>query len=249
MNLLELWATVLLVLGGFSFMKKLLPRLKQAVPAIIYMVIYLTWFYLIENMKGRDYTIIHMKVDDKIPFCELFIIPYLLWFFYIAWILIYLLFKNTKDFHKCCKFLFTGMTVFLIISTLFPNRHYLRPWIMPRNNIFTQMVTMLYRVDTSTNLWPSIHVYNSLGVLFAVTHNERLGSKKWIKFGCFSLSVLIILSTVFLKQHSLFDVMTAFIMAATVYIFTYRTDLLSSLRHSYEEYRKRSDKSADRLWR
>ena len=57
-------------------MKKLLPRLKQAVPAIIYMVIYLIWFYLIENMKGRDYTIIHMKADDKIPFCELFITIY-----------------------------------------------------------------------------------------------------------------------------------------------------------------------------
>ena len=37
-----------------SFMKKLLPRLKQALPAIIYMAIYLTWFYLIENMKGRS---------------------------------------------------------------------------------------------------------------------------------------------------------------------------------------------------
>lgn len=112
---------------------------------------------------------------------------------------------------------------------------------MPRDNIFCDLVSYLYKIDTSTNLWPSIHVYNSLGVLFAVVHNDRLGSKKWIKWGCFTLSVSIILSTVFLKQHSVFDVMTAFIMAAAVYIMVYRTELLSNLRHTYEEYRKRKE--------
>ena len=222
-------------------MKKLQQKFKVALPALIYFAIYLTWFYLIEHMHGRNYTIIHMKADYKIPFCEVFIIPYLLWFGYIAWIMIYLLFTNTNDFHKCCRFLFTGMTVFLIISTLFPNIHYLRPFIMPRDNIFCDLVMSLYRMDTSTNLWPSIHVYNSLGVLLAVIHNERLGSKNWIKWGCFALSTSIILSTMFLKQHSVFDVMTAFIMAAIVYIMVYRTVLLSNLRHAFQKYRKRKE--------
>lgn len=222
-------------------MKKLQQKFKVALPALIYFAIYLTWFYLIEHMHGRNYTIIHMKADYKIPFCEVFIIPYLLWFGYIAWIMIYLLFTNTNDFHKCCRFLFTGMTVFLIISTLFPNIHYLRPFIMPRDNIFCDLVMSLYRMDTSTNLWPSIHVYNSLGVLLAVIHNERLGSRTWIKWGCFALSSSIILSTMFLKQHSVFDVMTAFIMAAIVYIMVYRTDLLSNLRHAFQKYRKRKE--------
>ena len=155
--------------------------------------------------------------------------------------MIYLLFTNTNDFHKCCRFLFTGMTVFLIISTLFPNIHYLRPFILPRDNIFCDLVINLYRMDTSTNLWPSIHVYNSLGVLLAVIHNERLSSTNWIKWGCFALSTSIILSTMFLKQHSIFDVMTAFIMAAIVYIVVYRTELLSNLRHTFQKYRKRKE--------
>lgn len=222
-------------------MKKLHQKIIAALPALIFFAVYLTWFYLIEHMHGRNYTIIHMKADYKIPFCEVFIIPYLLWFGYIAWIMIYLLFTNTNDFHKCCRFLFTGMTVFLIISTLFPNIHYLRPFIMPRDNIFCDLVIKLYQMDTSTNLWPSIHVYNSLGVLLAVIHNERLGSRTWIKWGCFALSTSIILSTMFLKQHSVFDVMTAFIMAAIVYIMVYRTDLLSNLRHAFQKYRKRKE--------
>lgn len=223
-------------------MKLVYLKFRQALPALIYLTIYLVWFWLIENSHGRDYTIIHMKVDDQIPFCEYFIIPYLVWFFYVAWIIVYLLFTNTKDFYKCCLFLFTGMTVFLVISTFFPNIHFLRPSHMPRNNIFTDLVSMLYKADTSTNLWPSIHVYNSLGVLFAVVHNEKLSARKTIKFACFTLSSLIILSTVFLKQHSLFDVMTAFVMAAVVYIITYRTELLSSLRRTYVAYQNRKEK-------
>ena len=213
-------------------MKKLQQKFMVALPALIYLAIYLIWFYLLEHMYGRDYTIIHMKADRKIPFCEIFIVPYLLWFGYIAWIMIYLLFTNTNDFHKCCRFLFSGMTVFLIISTLFPNMHYLRPFIMPRDNIFCDLVIHLYRADTSTNLWPSIHVYNSLGVLFAVVHNEKLGSKKWIKWGCFTLSTSIILSTMFLKQHSVFDGFCALALTFILYPFIYKinySDLFANI--------------------
>ena len=68
-------------------------KLRLAMPAITYMIIYLCWFYIIEHIPGRDYTIIHMKADDRIPFCEYFIIPYFMWFGYVAWILFYLFFK------------------------------------------------------------------------------------------------------------------------------------------------------------
>lgn len=223
-------------------MKKLYLKLRHAFPALLYLAIYLCWFFLIEKMPGRDYTIIHMKMDDKIPFCELFIIPYLLWFGYVAWIMIYLFLQNEKDFHKCCMFMFTGMTIFLIVSTLFPNIHYLRPSSMPRDNVFTQLVSFLYKIDTSTNLWPSIHVYNSLGVFFAVAHNERLASKGRIKFGCFIMTTLIILSTMFLKQHSVFDVMTGILMGVINYIITYRSDFLANLHTRYLANQKRRQK-------
>ena len=218
-------------------------KLKLALPALTYMVIYLCWFYIIEHIPGRDYSIIHMRMDDKIPFCEYFIIPYFLWFGYVAWILFYLFFTNEKDFHRCCSFLFSGMTIFLVISTVFPNIHYLRPSVMPRNNVFSDMVLYLYSMDTSTNLWPSIHVYNSMGVFFAVMHNERLNSKSTIRLSCFSLTVLIILSTVFLKQHSVYDVMTGIIMGVVIYIITYRTAFLTYLHKHVFSYRNRKEKT------
>ena len=114
---------------------------------------------------------------------------------------------------------------------------------MPRDNIFTQLVSFLYKIDTSTNLWPSIHVYNSLGVYFAVMHNDRLSSRGHVKFTCFSLTTLIILSTVFLKQHSMFDVMTGILMGALLYIIVYRTDFLANTHARYLASQKRRQKN------
>lgn len=226
-------------------MKKLYQKYYHAIPLIIYCFIYMSWFNHLEKMPGRNYTVIHMAIDDKIPFCELFVVPYFLWFLYVAWIVLYLFFMNKNDYYKSCTFLFTGMTIFLIVSTFFPNIQHLRPFLMPRDNIFTKLVSSLYHIDTSTNLWPSIHVYNSLGVFFAVIHNKTLASNKKVKIGSFIMSSLIILSTMFIKQHSMFDVMTAFILAAIVYTIVYRFDVIMSIKQSYVTTAMRKQKSGN----
>ncbi len=205
-------------------------KYKHAVPLLIYGIIYMIWFlWLEENITDR-YAVIHVTLDDYIPFCELFVIPYFLWFAYVSLVVLWLFFKDKDDYYRACVFLFTGMTVFLVISTLFPNGHHLRPSVMPRDNIFTQLVSHLYRTDTPTNLWPSIHVYNSLGAHFAIVRNRRLSEIRWVKTGSLILSVSIILSTMFIKQHSVFDVVTAFIMAAVMYGITYKYDILEAYR-------------------
>ena len=211
-------------------MKKFYERYKHAIPLIVYAFIYLSWFSYLERTVQNPQTIIHMKWDDMIPFCEVFVIPYYLWFGYVSIVVLYLLFKNKQDYYRACTFLFTGMTIFLLVSTLWPNGHHLRPAVMPRDNIFTRMVAALYRTDTPTNLWPSIHVYNSLGAHFAIIRSKCFEKKKGIRIGSLILASSIILATMFIKQHSVFDVLTAFVMAAIMYTLVYRYDLLIAVR-------------------
>lgn len=211
--------------------KKLLTNYGHAIPLILYGIIYLTWFAYLEKTVTKQYTVIHMAVDDRIPFLEVFIIPYLLWFAYVAAVVLFFFFKDKTDYYKTCVFLFTGMTVFLVISTIWPNGHHLRPYIMPRDNIFTHLVSALYKTDTPTNLWPSIHVYNSLGAHFAIIKSKHFQNRKGIKAASFVLSTSIILSTMFIKQHSLFDVLTALVLSAIMYIVVYRYDLVLAIRN------------------
>ena len=212
-------------------MKKYYARYKHAIPLFIYAMIYCFWFAYLEKTVTRPSNLIHMKMDDAIPFCEVFVIPYFLWFAYVSVTVLYLFFKDKQDYIRTCTFLFTGMTVFLIVSTLWPNGHHLRPAVMPRDNIYTAMIAHLYRMDTPTNLWPSIQVYNSLGAHFAVIRNPLLRRNRAVHMGSLALCVSIILSTVFIKQHSVFDVLTAFIMAAVMYILVYGLDIVTVWQH------------------
>lgn len=219
-------------------MKAFVTTYKHGFLVLGYLPIYLIWFFHLEQTVTRNYTVIHMAIDDHIPFCEWFIIPYYLWFAYVAAVVIYVLFTDKTEYYKTCAFLFTGMTVFLIISTLWPNGQHLRPFTMPRDNIFTRMVAGLYRTDTPTNIWPSIHVYNSLGAHIAIMKCKKLAHKKWLRAGSFVLCVSIILSTVFLKQHSVFDMLTAFVMAFGMYALVYRYDIILAFRKRLSAYRK-----------
>ena len=158
----------------------------------IYFVAYLILFGYLEQRPVRAYHVVHTVFDDMIPFCEIFIIPYLLWFPYVVITVVYFLFrnKNKKEYFQLIFNLMMGMTVFLVVSYIYPNVQYLRPAVFPRSNIFTRLVAELYRTDTPTNILPSIHVFNSLAVYFAIHHCQALKDRKWLQRGALILSVL-----------------------------------------------------------
>lgn len=208
-----------------KFTNTFIEKNKHAV-LLLYFPLYLAGFTYLEKTVTTHFHVIHTALDDYIPFCEYFIIPYLLWFCYVAWGVAYFYFRNKDEYFRLCTALFIGMTVFLIVSYLYPNGHYLRPVTFDRNNIFIKMVKQLYSTDTSTNLFPSIHVYNSIVVNFSVWHSKNFKEKKAVRYGSSLLMISIVLSTMFLKQHSVFDVITGILMAAVVYRLVYGVNAL-----------------------
>ena len=83
------------------------------------------------------------------------------------------------------------------------------------------MIAKLYQTDTSTNIWPSIHVYNSIGAHLAVAKCQALKKHKPVQLVSLLLCISIVLSTMLIKQHSAFDVLTAFILAGIMYVLVY----------------------------
>ena len=215
--------------SGYGFMSALDPssilykKSRIGIPMALYMVFYCVTFVLTENWNRLHYTVIHTAVDDRIPFCEIFIIPYLLWFVYMTGFTLYMLMQDEKSYHEVCTFLVIGMTVFLVVSIFFPNILFLRPESMPRDNILTRICAALYAADTPTNVTPSIHVYNSICVMIAVWKTDaKLMRSTAVKVFMTALGFLIILSTMFLKQHSFSDVVIAAGLSIFSYILVYK---------------------------
>jgi membrane-associated phospholipid phosphatase len=83
------------------------------------------------------------------------------------------------------------------------------------------MLSNIYRMDTATNVFPSIHVFNSVGALIAINKSEKLHPIKWLQGFVLVLTVLICLSTVFLKQHSVLDVIGGLGLNIIMYFIVY----------------------------
>ena len=83
------------------------------------------------------------------------------------------------------------------------------PVSFPRDNIFTDMVRFLYSIDTPTNVLPSIHVYNSIAAFIAIARCKALKNNRLVVGGTFILTVSIVAATMFLKQHTIVDVVLA----------------------------------------
>lgn len=201
-------------------MKALLKKYSHAW-TLLYIFIYGPWFVLLEKHVTTNYNVIHCALDDKIPFCEYFIIPYFLWFIFVPATMIYLFFYSRKEFYQASAFLFIGMTIFLIICTVWPNGINLRQDISYRDTILADWVRGLRKTDTCTNVFPSLHVFNTLGCQIALMKSKGLKKHSALKLATGILSILIILSTVFLQQHSCIDVVGAFGLALIMYIPVY----------------------------
>jgi membrane-associated phospholipid phosphatase len=210
-------------------MKHLLKKYNHAI-AILYLPFYVLSFMGLERKNTEDYYVVESELDQLIPFCEWFVIPYFLWFAYIAVTFAYFFFADKQDFIRLCIFLFTGMTICLAIYYIWPNGQNLRPDLttLGRDNLFIRILAGLYSTDTHTNVCPSIHTFNSVGACIAIYKANSLKSKKAIRIGALVLTVSICLSTVFLKQHSILDVFWALVLAVPMYLLAYLPKLDSA---------------------
>ena len=165
-----------------------------------------------------QYTPIYCAWDDLIPFAEIFVIPYYIWFAFIVVGLLYTGIFDLRAFRQMMWYIILTYTVTIVIYLIFPNCQELRPDIdaIGRDNIFTDIARNLYDFDTNTNVCPSIHVLGSFAI-FLPTWNAKHLNSWWCRTILLILTVLISISTVFLKQHSVIDVFAALILTAIVF--------------------------------
>ncbi len=169
---------------------------------------YFALYFLTENLipHSRCY-VVHSPLDDIIPFCEYFVIPYVGWYLLIVVSLLYFALYNIDNFISLQKFIIVTQVVAMAIYIIFPNRQDLRPEIFVRDNFFTDIVKFLYAFDTSTNVCPSLHVAYSIGIASTWLKEK---SASWITKTLVTIfCVLVCVSVVFVKQHSAVDIFAA----------------------------------------
>jgi membrane-associated phospholipid phosphatase len=188
---------------------------------LIYWPLYGLGFFYLERVHPVDfYFPMYCPLDDYIPFLEIFVFPYLFWFVFLVGIHLYTLLFDVKCFKKLMYYIIFTYSATLVIFTLFPNCQELRPTVFPRDNFLTRFMAGFYQFDTNTNVCPSLHVIGSMAVVFASCHTPRLRKLPWQIF-FWTAGLAISISTVFLKQHSILDVIYAIPVCVAGYVLCY----------------------------
>lgn len=188
--------------------------------------------YALLNKDRGWINIVETSVDKHIPFTKYFIIPYVSWYLYVGFFLMLLCVVNEKSYRGLLINLLIGMIISYIIFYVFPTT-VPRP-IINSKDIFSRLVLIIYNRDNPYNCFPSIHVINA--ALTAIYVNRESKLNRVIKGISTTVSILIILSTMFIKQHYFLDAVAGILIAYTLYI----TDFL--LR--YKKFMKKNAEGA-----
>ena len=197
-------------------MKELIKK-RHLIPIAVWFVIYMGLFGFLEIVPPKDVHLIHCALDDRIPNMAIFIYPYVSWFPYIV-VCAALAIKNLDDrqFKKAVLVLTMGMNIFLFISYVWPTGLDLRESIVyDLHTLSGNLLKFVQTVDTPKSVFPSMHVYVTLVLQYTLEMQKKLVPAWGIWVGRV-LAVLIVLSTMFTKQHSAVDVTAAIVMFAVL---------------------------------
>lgn len=190
-------------------------RLKRInEPQFAHAKLWLTWlvyfalYFLTENLiPAEKCHVMHCFLDDLIPFNEYFLIFYTGWYLLVAGSLLYYFFYDVGRFRELDLYIFVTQMAAMACYIFFPSRQDLRPEVFPRENFFTWVMGLIYTFDTNTGVCPSLHVAYSLAIVSVMLKDTEL--KKTTKVLVTVFSILVCLSTAFVKQHSTLDILAA----------------------------------------
>ena len=171
-------------------------------------IVYFTLYYLTEKfIPNNTGHLIHCALDDVIPFCEYFVVPYVGWYFLIAGSLFYFALYSPKSFKSMQTFLTIVQMIAMVIYIIYPNYQDLRPKDLKVDSVFTYLISKLYEVDTNTNVCPSMHVAFSIGM--ASTWVREHSVSKWFRGFIVLFCISVCMAVVLIKQHSALDILAA----------------------------------------
>lgn len=211
-----------------------------------YLLLLLFWpifgiiFSSLEVFRTEGYVPIYSPVDDMIPFCEFFAIPYMFWFVYLVGMYVYSIFFDTETFKNYTYFVIITYTITIIIYIFFPTMQNLRPTEFARDNFLVDFMKSFYDFDTNTNVCPSLHVIGSVAVSTAAWNSKKFSTVFWR--GAFTITTaLIAASTVFLKQHSILDIPPALLICAVAYPLVYNKRFRNWLYKKFHHGKERPE--------
>jgi len=152
------------------------------------------------------------RLDDAIPFVKYFAVPYGIWIFYIYVCVFYFFKKDVRVYYR-------SLTVYTLCALVCYAVYSGFQTTVPRPELvghdpFTRLVAYIYHRDRPFNCFPSIHVFSSYMVVRLLAGSSFRNRRNLTVIG--GMSTLIVLSTLFIKQHTVMDAIGGIVLVEIV---------------------------------
>ena len=168
-------------------------------------------------------------IDNLFPIVSIFVIIYIWSYFYWALTPMMIIKCEKSYFKNFIAFYILACFIGGLILTFAPtymDRVAEGLYSAPDNNVFDKLLKFWYSLDggkMAYNLSPSFHCMNSTVCLLAVYKRNEI--PKWYKIYSLIITILIYLSTLFVKQHFFMDVISGILVAFVSYIICMKFDI------------------------
>lgn len=170
-------------------------------------VIYNCIVYQFGVMFPERATLIGTSWDLKIPFINYFIYFYVSWYALIFFVPFFISLYDKNKFKHYIEMISIALTISLIIFLIFPT-------VMERTNLhlltnsFTdRIIKFIYKAGSANACLPSLHVLLACGYMMPLF--SKGSNKNWVRVLGLVTGSLIIASTLLVKQHVIYDVITS----------------------------------------
>jgi membrane-associated phospholipid phosphatase len=164
------------------------------------------------NRFMHDGVQLALPIDQNIPLYPPAIVPYLLGAALIVlfpiWAAIYI---KPKEFEAYVVSILTATVISYLAYLIFPT-FVSRPEIVS-NDVFSKIIAILYQADRAYNAAPSGHTFYTLISCLYLSRWQPRYKLVWAV-----LAVLIILSTLFTRQHYVLDLVCGLALAVLAYV-------------------------------
>lgn len=195
-------------------MRRWLRRYPQTLAFLMFLPV--GGMYFLSQWMGLEHRVIHLPLDDRIPFVPAFIVPYILWYPYVPGMLLITCFRDRGAFRRQAWTLFSGMLLSTAFFLICPTCIDFRPD-AAGPGLLRWLCRFIYAHDRPVNVLPSLHCFETTTIHLASFGGSFGRRHKAMRAASGVLAVLICLSTLFIRQHSVLDLLAGCGLAAVTY--------------------------------
>ncbi len=177
----------------------------------------LHFFYFLLQKLPLQYHIVHTTMDEYIPFLPVFILPYIFWYIYVPLPMLYMYFTRRQIYLRQIVTLFSGAFICVFLFFLCPTAINFRPQPQGRG-LLLSLCRMIFQSDQPVNVFPSLHCYEAMAIHLSTFSGSFGREHLLLRLSSAVAVTLICLSTVFVKQHSVADLIAGCFLSILIHV-------------------------------